>query len=176
MAENKFFPDSFNAAEEWRRLLGEDMMWGQIIPHSLPPPPTSVFQEQAEFTHVIEFEMEEDTAGEGDDDDLEGYSWQCASEILCPDDVFDEPLPSVPSPVPVALPVPSPVCLPPMSPLALPTVPATIGQHMYGHVGFYVRTVLCFIIQSNCYGCEVDHPSQRQHSCLMDDPQDQFNM
>ena len=48
MAENKFFPDSFNPAEEWRRLEGEDVMWGQIIPHSLPPPPTSVFQEQAE--------------------------------------------------------------------------------------------------------------------------------
>ena len=99
-----------------------------------------------------------------------------ASEILCPNDVFDEPLPSAPSPIPVALPVPSPVCLSPMSPLALPTVPATISQHMYAHVGFYVRTVLSFIIQSNCYGCEVDHPSQRQHSCLMDDPQDQFNM
>ena len=23
--------------------------------------------------------MEEDTAGEGDDDDLEGYSWQCGT-------------------------------------------------------------------------------------------------
>ena len=56
------------------------------------------------------------------------------SDILCPYDVFEAPVPSPPSSVPVASPVlsqPSPVCLPLLSPLALPTVlPATISQHL----------------------------------------------
>jgi hypothetical protein len=28
--------------------------------------------------------------------------------------------------------------------------------------------------KKSCYGCEIDHPSQRQHSCLMDDPSDLY--
>lgn len=34
----------------------------------------------------------------------------------------------------------------------------------------YARTVLELlneVVKDNCYGCEIDHPSQTQHTCLM---------
>ena len=32
------------------------------------------------------------------------------------------------------------------------------------------------IIKENCYGCEIDHPSQRQHHCLMYDQEESIYM
>ena len=39
---------------------------------------------------------------------------------------------------------------------------------MYEHLGNIVKLM--------CYGCEVDHPSQNQHSCIMNDRQEHIEM
>ena len=36
--------------------------------------------------------------------------------------------------------------------------------------------VLGIVVKEQCYGCQVDHPSQKHHPCIMDDEEDHVMM
>ncbi|XP_071797514.1 uncharacterized protein [Asterias amurensis] len=178
MAGNKYFSESCDAEEEWKRLDEKDgdtgVIWGQVVPHPLFPPPPRVFQDQAKFTHVVEFAMEEeDTDEEEDDGDLEKYSCN-VRRVLSARTMCSNRHTSTRS---FAVVICYFAAMTTIFSFDIVTRSfAAVAPSPSAYVGLYVCIVLLNAITFNCNGCEVDHPSQRQHCFLMDHPQDQFYM
>ena len=51
-----------------------------------------------------------------------------------------------------------------------------INQYFLISFSNAIRPILRDIAQQNCYGCQVDHPSQIQHSCVMMSVDEQLNL
>ena len=39
---------------------------------------------------------------------------------------------------------------------------------LFMHIAYFINDLFPLYVRLNCYGCAVDHPSQTQHSCIME--------